>query len=81
MKILFACKELPHSRVIGGPIIIYNRMKHLSRNHRVSLAAFVRPGEEQFTSSLEPFCHDIKLVPFPPRRSFLKALWDFLFSP
>lgn len=32
MKILIACKEFPHSKVIGGPIIIYNRLKYLSLN-------------------------------------------------
>ena len=33
MKILIACKEFPHAKVIGGPIIIYNRLKYLSKNH------------------------------------------------
>jgi hypothetical protein len=48
MKILFTCKGFPHAQVIGGPIIIYNRLKYLSKNHLVSLAAFFRPGEEKF---------------------------------
>jgi len=34
MKILIACKEFPHSKVIGGPILIYNRLKYLAKNHR-----------------------------------------------
>ena len=40
MNILFVVKEFPHSKVIGGPIIIYNRVKYLSRDHTVSLVAF-----------------------------------------
>lgn len=81
MKILITCKELPHAKVIGGPIIIYNRLKHLSRNHLVSLAAFFREEEREHIPSVEPFCHDLKLIPFPPKRSLWKATWDFFTSP
>lgn len=81
MKILFTCKELPHSRIIGGPIIVYNRIKYLSRKHTVSLAAFYHPGEEKYASSLIPFCHELKLIPFPLPRSVFKTAWDIVFSP
>lgn len=81
MKILLICKEFPHSQVIGGPIIIYNRLKYLSRNHMVSLAAFYHPGEEKHIPSVQPFCHDLRLVPLPPKRSRLKVFKDFFFSP
>lgn len=81
MKILFACKELPHSDIIGGSIIIYNRIKYLSKNHLVSLATFYQKGEEKYASSLEPFCHDLRLVPISPKRSLWKAAWDFFTSP
>jgi glycosyltransferase involved in cell wall biosynthesis len=80
VKILIACKEFPHSKIIGGPIIIYNRLKYLSRNHVVSLAAFFREEEEEFIPSIEGFCHDMKLVPFPPKRSALKTASDFFNS-
>jgi glycosyltransferase involved in cell wall biosynthesis len=80
MKILIACKEFPHSKVIGGPILIYNRLKHLSKNHTVSLTAFCRPGDEKYIPSVRPFCHDLRLVPLPPRRSPLKTTLDFFTS-
>jgi len=80
MKILFICKEFPHSKVIGGPIIIYNRLKYFSKNHTVSLAAFFKEEEKKYISSVEPFCHDLQLVPLPPKRSALKASWDFFMS-
>jgi len=80
MKILFACKEFPHSKIIGGPIIIYNRLKYFSRNHTVSLAAFFKEEEKKFIPSVEPFCHDLRLVPLPPKRSSLKVSWDFFTS-
>jgi len=81
MKILFTCKEFPHAKVIGGPIIIYNRLKYFSKKHLVSLAAFFRPGEEKHVPSVKPFCHDLKLVRMPAKRSPLKATWDFFTSP
>lgn len=81
MKVLFACKEFPHSKVIGGPIIIYNRVKYLSQNHLVSLVAFSKKGDEQYIPSVQPFCHDLRLVPLPHKRSFFKATRDFFLSP
>lgn len=81
MKVLFACKEFPHAKVIGGPIIIHNRLKYLSRNHLVSLAAFFREEEKEFIPSVEGFCHDLKLVPFPGKRNPLKTAYDFFASP
>ena len=42
MKILFVPKELPHGKVIGGPILVYNRIKYLSENHKIGLASFIR---------------------------------------
>ncbi len=81
MKILIACKEFPHSKVIGGPIIIYNRLKYLAKNHLVSLTAFCHPGDKIHIPSVQPFCHDLKLVPLPPRRSIIKTTVDFFTSP
>ena len=81
MKILIACKEFPHSKVIGGPILIYNRLKHLAKNHMVSLTAFCKPGDEMHIPSVQPFCHDLRLVPLPPKRSLAKTTVDFFTSP
>lgn len=81
MKILLICKEFPHAQVIGGPIIIYNRLKYLSKNHQVSLAAFFKEEESQFIPTVEDFCHDLKLIPLPKKRSPLNVTKDFLFSP
>ena len=78
---MIACKEFPHSKVIGGPILIYNRLKHLAKNHTVSLTAFSRPGDEKYIPSVRPFCHDLRLVPLPPKRSMIKTTWDFFTSP
>lgn len=81
MKILFACKEFPYAKIIGGPIIIFNRIRILSKNHTVSLAAFATEEQKKYVDTVKPFCHELKLLPRPPKRNIFKALWDFFFSP
>ncbi len=79
MKILFLPKEFPHSRIVGGPIIIYNRIKYLSQKHEVHLLSFIREEQRQFLPSLERFCKRIELFPFPKRRGILRNIFDFIF--
>ncbi|MFC2169251.1 glycosyltransferase [Acidobacteriota bacterium] len=81
MKILFACKEFPHAKIIGGPIIIYNRIKYLSRRHIVSLAAFIKEEDRKYIPTVKPLCHDLRLIPLPPKRPILKRMQDFFTSP
>jgi glycosyltransferase involved in cell wall biosynthesis len=82
MNILFVVKEFPHSRVVGGPIIIYYRVKHLSENHTVSLVAFDPHGATpEQVSSIEGFCRDFRLVPLPAPRSLPRRAWDYLAGP
>ena len=79
MKILFLPKEFPHSRIVGGPIIIYNRIKYLSQKHEVHLLSFIREEQRQFLPSLERFCKRIEILPFPKRRGILRNIFDFIF--
>jgi len=80
VKILIAPKEFPHSKVIGGPIIVYNRIKYLSRHHEIGLASFIREEDRQYLSSIEPYLSDLELMPYPQPRSRLRRISDFLFS-
>src|SRR5450759_3795700 len=65
VNILFVVKEFPHSQVIGGPIIIYNRIKYLSERHTVSCIAFAphEPTDEQ-VESLDRFCKELRPVSY-----------------
>ncbi len=82
MNILFVAKEFPHSKVIGGPIIIYNRVKYLARNHTVSLVAFdPQQVTSEETTSTSRFCKDLQLVRPPAPRSAPARAWDFLAGP
>jgi glycosyltransferase involved in cell wall biosynthesis len=82
VNILFIVKEFPHSQVIGGPIIIYNRIKYLSERHTVSCIAFVphEPTTEQ-VESLGRYCRELRLVPCPEPRGALKRARDWLAGP
>jgi glycosyltransferase involved in cell wall biosynthesis len=80
VKILFVPKEFPHSKVIGGPIIIYNRIKYLSRNNQVGLASFIREEDKKYLVSIEPYLWDLELMSFPSPRNLFTKVKDFLFS-
>ncbi|MHB8894185.1 MAG: glycosyltransferase family 4 protein [Candidatus Geothermincolia bacterium] len=82
MNILFIVKEFPHSQVIGGPIIIYNRIKYLSRDHTVSCVAFAphEPTGGQI-DSLSMYCKELRLVPCPGPRSALERARDWVAGP
>jgi len=80
MKILFAPKEFPHARVIGGPIIVHNRIKYLSRRHQIGLASFIREEDRQYLGTLEPYLSKLELMPYPPRRNIPRRIGDFFFS-
>ncbi|MES0342133.1 MAG: hypothetical protein ABUK08_07450 [Candidatus Humimicrobiaceae bacterium] len=69
MKILFVPKEFPHSKVIGGPILVYNRIKYLSENHKIGLASFMREGDRKYLDTLEPYMDEIELMPYPKVRN------------
>lgn len=81
MDILFICKTLPHEKVIGGPIIIYNRVRILSQRHNVSLLCFVSPEEREFEGTVSRFCRDFEAVPMPARDNPFRKARDWLFSP
>jgi glycosyltransferase involved in cell wall biosynthesis len=81
VNILFVCKTLPHEKVIGGPIIIYNRIRLLSRRHRVSLAAFTSEDEMGMSDTVSRFCVDFQAVPMPSPPAGLARTRNFFHSP
>ncbi len=80
MKILVVPKELPHARVIGGPIIVYNRIKYLSRHHRMGLASFIRDEDREYLGTIEPYLTELELMSYPRPRNTFRRLSDFFFS-
>ncbi len=80
MKILVVPREFPHARVIGGPIIVYNRIKYLSRRHQIGLASFVHNEDRQHLDTLEPYLTELETMPYSPRRNVFRRISDFFFS-
>jgi len=80
MKILFIPKVFPHSKIVGGPIIIYNRIKYLSEDHEIHLLSFIKEDQKQYINTVGKFCKRLEYVPYPPKRGILRNIFDFLFS-
>ncbi len=64
MKILVVSKLLPRADIIGGPILIYHRIKNLARRgHEITLLAPAYDEADLQDTSLEPFCRKVVKVP------------------
>ncbi len=60
MNILFLPKLLPRADIIGGPILIYHRIKNLSAmGHKITLIAPAYSDADRTDKSLEPFCERV----------------------
>jgi len=60
LSLLFLTKLLPRADIIGGPILIYHRIKNLhAMGHKITLIAPVYTDEDRKDQSLEPFCDRI----------------------
>ncbi|MHC1569973.1 MAG: glycosyltransferase family 4 protein [Candidatus Syntropharchaeales archaeon] len=63
MNLLFLPKLLPRADIIGGPILIYHRIKNLAAmGHRITIIAPSYGDLDRKDRSLEPFCDRIILV-------------------
>ncbi len=70
MNLLFLPKLFPRSDVIGGPILIYHRIKNLaSMGHRISVIAPACDEKDREDRSLVGYCDDIVLVDCDKERS------------
>ncbi|MDY6960204.1 MAG: hypothetical protein SVK08_13715, partial [Halobacteriota archaeon] len=60
MNILFISKLLPRADIIGGPILIYHRIKNLSSmGHKITLIAPVYDDVDRDDTSLDIFCEGV----------------------
>jgi len=64
MNILFLPKLLPRADIIGGPILIYHRIKNLSlMGYKITVIAPAYTEQDLKDRSLEPYCERIVRVP------------------
>jgi hypothetical protein len=62
MNILFVSAILPYPLYSGGQIRIYNLLKELSKDHRISLYSFIRDEHERKYAGELGFLHDVTMV-------------------
>jgi glycosyltransferase involved in cell wall biosynthesis len=63
MNLLFITKLLPRADIIGGPILIYHRIKNLSlMGHNITLIAPAQSDKDRKDTSLKPYCDKILLI-------------------
>jgi glycosyltransferase involved in cell wall biosynthesis len=57
MNLLFLPKLFPRKDIIGGPILVYHRIKNLSlMGHKITVIAPAYDDQDREDRSLEPFC-------------------------
>ncbi|UCB52358.1 MAG: glycosyltransferase family 4 protein [Candidatus Zixiibacteriota bacterium] len=70
MNLLFLPKLLPRADIIGGPILIYHRIKNLSlMGHKITVIAPAYGDMDLKDRSLEPFCDQIIRIESVKQRS------------
>lgn len=70
MNLLFLPKLLPRADIIGGPILIYHRIKNLFlMGHKITVIAPAYGEEDLKDKSLEPFCDEIIRIKSGKQRS------------
>jgi len=67
MKILFLCHRLPYPPKRGGKIRPFNMIRHLSRNHDVTVATLARSKAELLEGQeLRNYCRELLVGLIPP---------------
>jgi hypothetical protein len=62
MKILFLCHRLPYPPKRGGKIRPFNMIRHLARNHEVTVATLARSTAELPEGrELSRYCHELHI--------------------
>lgn len=68
MKILMLTPYLPYPPASGGQIRTLNLLKHLSKNHSITLIALYKTAKEkEYASYLEAYCKEIYLCKRPEK--------------
>lgn len=59
MRVLFLSHRFPYPPTFGSKVRAFNVIKHLSKEHEVSVLSLARSAEEaQEAQGIAPFCHD-----------------------
>lgn len=62
MRILMLTPYLPYPLLSGGQVRTYNLLRHISKEHDVTLFALIKDeSERNYLSELAPYCRDIQV--------------------
>lgn len=81
MKILFISSRFPYPALKGDQVVLFNRLKHLSKKHEVTLLTFYQNDKElKYLEQVKQFCVRLETVKLPQYESALNLLFFGLFS-
>jgi len=79
MKILFLTIKLPHSEVVGGHRIAYQRIRYLAQQgHQIGLISYTSGETAEQMETLKPFVSDLHTLPQPRRHIWTRAFHDYI---
>lgn len=79
MKILFLTIKLPHSEVVGGNRIAYQRIRYLAnQGHQIGLISYTSSETKEEKETLLPFVSDLHTIPQPRRKIWTRAFHDYI---
>ena len=77
--LLYLCHRIPYPPNKGDKIRSFHLLKHLSRNHRVFLGAFIDERSDwEYTSRLDEWCEDSCFLQLKPSLAKLRSMSGFL---
>ncbi len=59
---------------------MYNRVKHLSKKHKVHLLTFINEEEKRYLPTVEKYCNRLEAVDYPKKKPLIRKITEFLFS-
>lgn len=79
MKVLFLTYKLPHSQVVGGNRIVFQRIRHLANlGYSVGLISYTDGETEQEKESLNLFLKEMHILPQPRRKIWTRFFHDYI---
>jgi polysaccharide biosynthesis protein PslH len=81
VKILIISSRFPYPPLKGDQVILYNRLKHLSRKHEITLLTFYqRECELQYLEHVKQYCQNIETIKISKFESIYNLLFSGVFS-
>jgi len=81
VKICFVTPRFPYPTTKGDKLRVYQAIKHLSRDHQITLvAATDEPVGEADVAAVSRFCHRVEIVPVPRLQSLTSVALRAPFS-